>query len=78
MEGFSILSSIHGILWCRVYEGPSLVDSMICLFLNISVPTCPSPGILINNCSDMFNVFLQSAVILLMPVRFFLMFTYTF
>lgn len=76
--GCAILSSIHGTLWCRVDIRPRLVALVICLFPGISVPTSRSPSILIDNCSNVFNVFLQNTVMMLMPVQYPLMFTYTF
>lgn len=56
-------------------QGPSLVDLVISLFPDISVPTSPSSGIQINNCSNVFNVFLKNAVMMSMPIRYSFMFT---
>lgn len=59
-------------------KAPLWLIFVICLFPGISAPTSHSPTILINNCSNVFNVFLQNAVMMLMPVRCSLMLMYTF
>lgn len=56
-------------------QGPSLVDLVISLFPNFSIPTFPSPGIQINNCSNVFNVFLKNTVMMSMPIYYSFMFT---